>query len=124
MAPIMAVVLTPPIADTKTSRPKEPCISLRTSWKKDIRLRGPFDSSRTSVAANDQTSHARQHSTTPWAAFQLYAARWSGDQQNQQRQNRSDDQGQQKCPRESHSALAAAKPNQNRKQQIHDKKRE
>src|SRR5215207_2721944 len=120
----MAVVLTPPMPDTKTSRPIEPCISLRTSWKKDIRLRGPFDSSRAPVTANDQTSHARRHSATPWPTFQLHATRRSGDQQDQQRQDRSDRQGQQKRPGKSHSALAAAKPNQNRKYQVHDEKRE
>src|SRR2546430_2584427 len=112
------------MADTKTSRPMEPCISLRTSWKKDIRLRRPFDSSIAPVAANVQTSHARQHSTTPWTAFQLHAARWTGDQQDQQCQNRSDNQGQQKCPGKSHSALAAAQPDQNGKYQVHDEKRE
>src|SRR6185295_668234 len=121
---IMAVVLTPPMADTKTSRPREPCISLRTSWKKDIRLRRPFDSSTAPVTANVQTSHARQHSTTPWAAFQLHTARWPGDQQDEQRQNRGDHQRQQKRSGKSHSALAAAKPNQNRKYQVHDEKRE
>src|SRR3954467_13435550 len=46
IAPLIAVVLTPPMADTKASRPSKYFISWRTSWKKDIRLRRPHYSSR------------------------------------------------------------------------------
>src|SRR4029079_310021 len=42
IAPMIEVVLSPPLAETKVSRPSEPCISRRTSWKKDITLRRPF----------------------------------------------------------------------------------
>src|SRR5689334_20075908 len=124
MPPMIAVVLTPPIAETKVRRPSDPCISLRTSWKKDIGLRGPFDSSTTPAAENDQTSHVGQHSATPWPTFQPHAARWPGDQQKDERQDRRDNQGQQKSPGEAHPALAAAQPNQNGEYQVREEKRE
>src|SRR4051812_27493702 len=89
MLPMIAVVLTPPIAETNVIRPREPCISLRTSWKKDIGLRGPFNSSGT---ANHQTRYARQHSATPYTAFRLHTTHRSGDQQHYQRQDRGDDE--------------------------------
>src|SRR5215467_5694548 len=119
--PMMAVVLTPPIAETKASRPREPCISLRTSWKKDIGLRGPLNSSR---AANHQSRHARKHSATPCTAFRPHAARRPGDQQDHQRQDWGDYERQQKRPGEPHPALAAAQPNQNAEYQVRDQKRE
>jgi hypothetical protein len=75
IAPMMAVVLRPPMADTNTSRPSEPSISRRTSWRKDIRLRRPFDSSRMPIAV---TGLARKHLAAPCAAQQFSLPRQFG----------------------------------------------
>ena len=71
IAPMMAVVLRPPMADTNTSRPSEPSISRRTSWRKDIRLRRPFNSSRMPITVIAGTGRARKHLAAPRAAQQF-----------------------------------------------------
>jgi hypothetical protein len=123
IAPMIAVVLTPPMADTNARRPSEPCISRRTSWKKDIRLRRPLYSSRildasgrppAASGATDQIVLSRQFG----APGHFSATRWSGDEQQKQRQQRRDGQGQKERTGKSHPALAAAETNEETEDQV------
>jgi hypothetical protein len=62
------VVLSPPMAETKVSRPSEPCISRRTSWKKDITLRRPFPAP---ISVHADYGRRRLHLAAPRATEQF-----------------------------------------------------
>ena len=104
---MIAVVLRPPMADTKTSRPSEPSISRRTSWKKDIRLRRPSGVGQTpSLQYSYDAPHL--HSIAPRVTFQFHCAtRWPGDEKHYECNDRSNHQRKKEGTGESHPALTA-----------------